>query len=179
MRLGPDEEVLLELRASGTRLALPVLALLLVLGGTGYGLAATQGPARPAVAGAALLLLVALAGVPWLRWRSARCVLTDQRLAVRTGVLSRSGRDVPLTRVDEVLFRRTLRQRLLGRGTLVVVAGDGAPLEVADLAGVEEVQREVCDAVDRARDRAREQDDDVRGRRGRHDLDTRPSGRWR
>lgn len=152
MRLAPDEEVLLELRPSGTRMALPVLALLLVLGGAGYGLAATQGGARVAVAVAAALLLLGMVVVPWVRWRSTRLVLTDQRLAVRTGVLSRTGRDVPLTRVDEVLFRRTLRQRLLGRGTLVVVAGDAAPLEVPDLARVEDVQREVYAAVDRAAD---------------------------
>ncbi len=99
----------------------------------------------------AAALLGRLSLVPFLRWRTTRFLLTDERLSLRTGVLRRRGRDVPLSRVDEVTFTQSLWQRLQGCGTLSVAAGDAEPLEVADLRDVEGVQRAVHRAVDGAR----------------------------
>lgn len=154
MRLTDDETVLLDLRAHPKRLVLPVLALLVVLGAAGFAVARLDDPsARLAAAVVALLLLARLSLVPWLRWRATRFVLTDERLSLRSGVLRRSGRDVPLTRVDEVVFTQSLLQRVQGCGTLQVAAGDADSVVVEDLRDVEAVQRTVYRAVDALRGR--------------------------
>ena len=44
-------------------------------------------------------------------WLTTRYVVTDRRVLMRSGVLSRNGRDVPLTRVNDVSFQRTLVER--------------------------------------------------------------------
>lgn len=143
MRLAEGEELVLDLRPHPKALLLPVLALLVVLAAAGFALARVDaGWGRLGVVVAAVLLLGRLSLLPWLRWRGTRFVLTDERISLRSGVLRRTGRDVPLARVDEVTFSATLLQRLQGCGTLRVEAGDAA-VEVTDLRDVEAVQREV------------------------------------
>ena len=155
----PVERVLLDLRPHPKALVLPVLALLLVAGAGGFATARAggeaAGPLRLAVVVAALLLLLRLSLLPFLRWRGTRLVLTDERLSLSGGVLRRSGRDVPLSRVDEVLVSRSLLQRLQGCGDLQVTAGDAAPLVVRDLRDVAGAQRAVRRAVHRAREGTR------------------------
>ncbi len=149
MRLTEGEELVLDLRPHPKALVLPVLVLLLVLAAAGFGLARVDvGWGRAVVAVVAVLLLARLSLLPWLRWRATRFVLTDERIGLRSGVLRRAGRDVPLTRVDEVTFTRTLLQRLQGCGTLRVSAGDGGAVVVEDLRDVEAVQREVYRQLD-------------------------------
>ena len=108
------------------------------------------------VAGAPELLQVAVAGgtlvalgrfvVGYLRWASARVVLTDRRLVHRHGVLLTEEVEVALGRVHAVELRRTLGGRLLGYGDLVVRSGgeQGEPLEIERLARPRWVQAEIC-----------------------------------
>lgn len=150
--LTDGETVVLDLRPHGGALVLPVLVLVVVLGAAGYGVARlASAPGDLAVMVVAVLVLVRLSLAPFLRWRSTRFVLTDERVAVRRGVLRRSGRDVPLSRVDEVLFAQSLGQRLVGTGTLTVTAGDAEPLVVPGLRRVQAVQRAVYRQIDSAR----------------------------
>src|SRR6266852_4535900 len=70
--------------------------------------------------------VVAIASLMWflmyplLVWRTTRYEVTTKRLRLRTGVIARDGRDIPLSRITDVSFRKTLLDRILGCGTLVV-----------------------------------------------------------
>ncbi|MDN5918011.1 MAG: PH domain-containing protein [Pseudonocardia sp.] len=91
----------------------------------------------------AVLVAVAVARytvLPLARWRSTHLVVTNHRLLVREGVVSRRGIDVPIGRVDSVRTRRTLGERLAGCGTLLVDAGGEEPMRFADVPDVERVQ---------------------------------------
>jgi membrane protein YdbS with pleckstrin-like domain len=73
------------------------------------------------VAGAvAILALMLWLMVPVLRWRLTTYELTTRRLRIRTGVVTRRGRDIPLARVNDVSFEQGPLDRLLGCGRLVV-----------------------------------------------------------
>jgi uncharacterized membrane protein YdbT with pleckstrin-like domain len=86
---------------------------------------------------------------PFLRWRTTRYVVTDRRLITRRGVVARSGRDVPLSRITDVSFSHGLLERLLGCGTLLVEsAGERGPLVLADVPGVERVQGLLLELAD-------------------------------
>ncbi len=56
----------------------------------------------------------------YLVWMTTNFVLTTDRLINRSGVLSRSGIEIPLERINTVFFRQSLFERLLGAGELVV-----------------------------------------------------------
>src|SRR5665811_34762 len=73
--------------------------------------------AAAAVAG----LLVLVFGIwPIIVWLASTDTLTTRRLISRRGVFSREGKDIPIDRVQSVSYRRTLLERMLGCGTLVV-----------------------------------------------------------
>ena len=126
-------------------LVAPVLALLgtvavggylgALVGGTDW---AAQGRIALAVLGSAVLAWATL--VPLLRWRTTHFVVTTSRVLVREGILSRSGMDLPVHRVNSVQFRQTLLERLLGCGTLVIESAAEEPLEFDDVPHVERVQ---------------------------------------
>jgi uncharacterized membrane protein YdbT with pleckstrin-like domain len=108
----------------------------------------------------ALLVLARWSLWPFLRWLTTSYVVTDRRLITRRGIIARQGRDMPLSRINDVTFNHSgLLERMLGCGTLVVEsAGERGQLVLADVPRVEEVQRDVY--------RLAEQDD-VRRRDGR------------
>src|SRR5674536_110971 len=73
-----------------------------------------------------------------------RQVITTSRVVIRTGILARRGRDIPLSRVNDVTFSSTVFERLLHCGTLVVEsAGERGQVTLTDIPQVEEVQREL------------------------------------
>jgi uncharacterized membrane protein YdbT with pleckstrin-like domain len=83
--------------------------------------------------------------LPFLRWITTSYVITDRRIITRTGIIARTGRDMPISRVNDVTFSHSgLLERILRCGTLVVEsAGERGQLTLRDVPHVEEVQRDV------------------------------------
>lgn len=158
--LGEDELLVLDLRPHVRTVVLPSLVLVVVCGLAAFGVAAVppgggQGPARIAVLVVAVVLLVGFVLVPFLRWRGTHFVLTDRRVLLRQGVLSRSGRDISLTRINDVTFGYSLLERLLGCGTLVVESGgERGQVVLRSVPAVERVQRTLHDLVEQADSRS-------------------------
>ncbi len=163
--LSADEEIELDLHPHWKALVLPVLALLVVVPVASFAAArvppgAAQPPVRVAVLVVAVALLVWLTLLPFLRWVSTHYVVTDRRLIVRRGVVARSGRDMPLTRINDISFSHTVIERLLRCGTLVVESGgERGQLVLDDVPGVELVQRRLYELA-AARDDHDDRDDD-------------------
>jgi uncharacterized membrane protein YdbT with pleckstrin-like domain len=67
-----------------------------------------------------VLLTLLWLGVRYARWATTSFVITTDRLIHRVGVLSKSGREIPLERLNDVSFHQTLFQRLVGAGDLLV-----------------------------------------------------------
>ena len=155
--LATDEEVVLHLHPHVKALARPVLVLLAAVGvGTFLLVQVPAVWAQWAVLAAVLAVVVVFAGVPFLRWRTTHLVLTTQRVLVREGVLARSGRGVPLARVTEVSYERSLPERVLGSGTLVVEnAGERGAVVVRDVPRVERVQATLYQLVEEDAERER------------------------
>jgi uncharacterized membrane protein YdbT with pleckstrin-like domain len=87
--------------------------------------------------------------VPFLRWQTTTYELTNRRLRLRQGILSRSGRDFPLIRISDVSFSHGLIDRLLGCGQLVVEsAGEHGQLVLTEIPQVEKVQATLFQLVE-------------------------------
>jgi len=69
-----------------------------------------------AVIAAALYLIVR----PLVDWAVTYYVLTTERLITRTGLIARSGIEIPLERITNVNFHQTMVERLLRAGDLIV-----------------------------------------------------------
>jgi uncharacterized membrane protein YdbT with pleckstrin-like domain len=91
-----------------------------------------------------LLLLVVWVVRPFLYWLTTQYVITDHRIIVRTGLISRSGRDMPLSRVNDVSFKKSVIERALNCGTLMIEsAGTQGQLIISSVPDVEDIQREI------------------------------------
>jgi uncharacterized membrane protein YdbT with pleckstrin-like domain len=96
---------------------------------------------RLAVAVVAILALMLWLAVPLLKWRTTIYELTTRRLRVRSGIVTRHGRDIPLARINDVSFEKGLLDRLLGSGRLVVEsAGEHGQIVLTDIPRVEFTQ---------------------------------------
>jgi uncharacterized membrane protein YdbT with pleckstrin-like domain len=97
--------------------------------------------ARGAVGAVAVLVLMVWLIVPVLRWRTTTYELTTKRLRIRYGIVTRRGRDIPLTRITDVSFEQGVLDRLLGAGRLVVEsAGEHGQIVLRDIPHVQDVQ---------------------------------------
>ena len=85
----------------------------------------------------ALGLVVRFTLVPVIRWRTTHFVVTNRRVLVREGLITRRGMDIPMRRITGVQFRQSLFERLFGVGTLVIESASDDALEFHDIPGVE------------------------------------------
>ncbi|HET9075517.1 MAG TPA: PH domain-containing protein [Acidimicrobiales bacterium] len=127
-RLTAGEEVVLDVRPHWSTLAAPVVLLAAVIAGAVTALVDgvptwVDWPVLVVLSLAALWLLAR-----YLTWSNTRLVLTTWRVIERRGVLARTTREIPLAAVSEVGVRRSLMERMIGTGSLVIesAARDGA-----------------------------------------------------
>jgi uncharacterized membrane protein YdbT with pleckstrin-like domain len=138
------EQVVVHRHPHWRMLVVPVLVLLLVVGGTSF-LAALVSAQSWAVwawiglAAAGLALIGRFTVFPVMRWRTTHFVVTNRRVLVREGVLTRHGMDIPLRRISSVQVRNSLLERMLGSGTLVIESDSDESLEFDDVPGVRRV----------------------------------------
>ncbi|MBL7496815.1 PH domain-containing protein [Frankia sp. CNm7] len=145
--LTDDEIVVLDLHPHWIRLVRPAVCAVGVLGLAVLGVffapnGAAQKPLQYLVLIVAVVALVYLSVLPWLRWITTRYVITNERVLLRTGVLTRAGRDIPLVRLNDVSFQHTLFERLVGSGTLTIEsAGERGQVVLASVPHVEHVHQ--------------------------------------
>lgn len=151
--LNPDESVLVSTRTHAKALLGPLLVLIVLASSAGLlgvytGAAGRAQPLLLAVVWSAAALLAARwVVVPFLRWLTTTYTLTDQRLVTRTGIVTRRGHDLPLSRISDVAYERGLVDRLLGCGTLLVSVASEHRVELRDIPHVERVHLRIQDLL--------------------------------
>ncbi|MGH3771399.1 MAG: PH domain-containing protein [Pseudonocardiaceae bacterium] len=142
--LRSDERVVVHKHPHWKILVLPVLAFLIIVGLGFYAAGWVDGQSWRSYGWIGLAVLGG-AGVLWLtvtpllRWRTTHFVLTTRRVLIREGILSRSGIDIPINRINSVQFRHSLIDRILGCGTLIVESASAESLEFDDIPQIERV----------------------------------------
>ena len=107
---------------------------------------------RLVLAVVAIVLLMWWLMFPILVWRTTVYELTTKRMRLRDGILTRNGRDIPLSRITDVSFRKGVLDRLLGCGTLVVEsAGEHGELTLTEIPDVERVSALLFQLVENER----------------------------
>ncbi|GAA3607021.1 PH domain-containing protein [Microlunatus ginsengisoli] len=142
--ISADEHVVVRTRTHAKVLVWPAVGLVVLGGLIGSGAAIVPGGFRPAgqvvVVCLGLLVVVWLVLRPFLRWATTTYTLTTHRLITRRGILHRSGKDLPLIRVNDVSYDQSLVDRMFGCGTLEVqTAGENGTIALVDVPDVEHV----------------------------------------
>lgn len=154
--LSDNEHVVVHNHPHFKMLIVPLFALILTLGAGIWLAILAKDVTAPwnlvlpiAIAVVALVLIIWLFFVPFVRWRTTHFIVTTDRLIAREGVLRRTGIDIPMSRINSVQFEHGLLDRVFGCGTLIIESASDEPLKFDDIPRVERVHtiiyREVND----------------------------------
>lgn len=85
---------------------------------------------------------------PFLKWFTSNYTVTDRRLTTHSGVINRTGHDIPLVRISDVSYQKGIVDRLLGCGTLVISdASEQGRVALHDIPRVEKLQLQLSDML--------------------------------
>jgi uncharacterized membrane protein YdbT with pleckstrin-like domain len=143
--LAPGETIAFELKPHWRALLWPIFVLLLeVFVGVYLFMTFDNAIIRWLIIAAGVFILVWQTLIPFGRWLTTQYVFTSRRIIVRRGMITKEGRDMPLSKVNNVSFSVSLLGRIINYGTLVVEsASDDGDLVINDVPNVEDVQRNV------------------------------------
>lgn len=146
--LSAGEEVSFILRPHFRAILLPILWGVLVI--TGFGVVIYYVWAIEWLRWALLIITAVLVIItfitPFLRWLTTQYVFTTRRIIIRSGLIAKKGRDVPLSKVNNVSFNVTVLGRILNYGALQIdSANEDQPLIIEDVPSVEKIQKRVYD----------------------------------
>ena len=164
-QLGTGEQVVLDLRTHWKALIWPAVAFVVLCAAAGVAIGLAL-PAIPpggktavgwVIVAVAVLLAIWLCLVPFLRWWTTTITITNRRLITRRGILNKSGHDLPLIRINNVEYDRSLMDRILGCGTLTLTTAAEDPLTLHDIPDVEQTHLQLGELMTEA-DSARRED---------------------
>jgi membrane protein YdbS with pleckstrin-like domain len=147
--LTEGEKIEFEMRPHWRSMVVPSLVLLLTVGAASYLYAivpdgSLQKVLHWAVLAIALVLVIGWFLRPLMIWLTTQYVFTSRRIITRTGIVARSGKDMPLAKLNDVSFSYTVLERVLRCGTLTASsASDEGNLVIRNVPRVEEIQREI------------------------------------
>jgi len=142
--LSEGESVILHKHSHWKMLLVPYLVLIVTLG-VGIFLATLVADTSWSMAGyiaigaVALILLVWLFFIPFIRWRTTHFVVTTDRVMAKEGVIRTTGITIPMNSINSVRFEHGLVDRIFGCGTLIIESASQEPLEFDDIPTVEKV----------------------------------------
>jgi len=148
--LSDGEHVVLSVKTHVKALILPVVLFILVVtsvltvvlrqsDNSSWGLVA---------AAVAVPVLILWTLIPFLRWTTSTYTVTNRRLITRHGIITRTGRDIPLFRINDVAYEKGLLDRILGCGTLIISdATEKAGVVLPDVPNVERVHLQISDLL--------------------------------
>jgi len=143
--LTEDEKIIRQFRPHWRMLAIPVLWL---IGGiiaivVIFGVIPLDDYAvvRWILAAVVVVAMIPLVVSPFIDWWFTHYVLTSERLITRTGMIARSGIELPLQNINNVLFNQSVIERVLKSGDLLIEsAGESGQSEFTNIPNPEEFQ---------------------------------------
>lgn len=140
--LNDGEDVVLDLRPHWSTLVKPVALLVVVLVATVVGSVLNRYLGRAL----AIVLLVAVVAtaIRILRRNTTNFVVTTDRLIYRSGMVAKQGKEIPLERVNDISYRQSVVERVLGTGDLSIESAGAQSRETfEDIPRPSAVQNEI------------------------------------
>lgn len=105
---------------------------------------------------AAIILSAIWLLVRYVKWANTNFAITSHRLIYRSGVLSKSGVEIPLERVNNVNFHQSVFERMIGAGDLLIEsAGEAGRQRFTDIRNPSRVQNLIHAQIEGKNERMR------------------------
>ena len=146
--LGPDEDVVLDLRPHWIALLKPFAQAIAIVAVATIAFIVT--PYRWGagifllIAGGTLAAFVAWPGQALVFWGTSHFVVTTDRVLRRSGLVARQSMEISLERITNIRFTETVLERMIGAGDLhIESAGSAGAVVFEDIRRPERVQRTI------------------------------------
>ncbi len=139
--LNDNESIVLDLRPHWWFLVprALLLGILLVAGIAALGWEDWAGAVVGVLVVAALIFFLLRLAV----WATVNFVVTTERVIYRHGVLSKRGIEIPLDRINTVVFNQGMFERIIGAGDLEIESAADTPSKFTDIRKPDIVQQEI------------------------------------
>src|SRR4051794_22506755 len=157
--LAPHEELILNLHPHWWYIAKAAIVLVLTIVIFGGGTLSIDSDSSIRTPLSYLVSLIILVEVVWflsrfIRWISTFFVLTSDRIMSREGVFAKRGIEIPLERINTVLFRQGIFERILGLGDLEIESASKEGAQVFDdVRRPSDIQKEIYIQMERNENR--------------------------
>ena len=152
--LNDGEDVILDITPHWSTLAKPVAALVVVLVATLATVVLTSVGALQLALAAVLLVAAGWVGIKVLERRNTNFVVTTDRIVYRSGVIAKHGKEIPLERVNDISFKQSVFERLIGTGDLSIESAGAQSRETfGDIPKPSLVQNEIYRQMEAATNR--------------------------
>ena len=94
-----------------------------------------------------IIALVIITLIPWLKWFTTTFTITNRRIITRRGIFNKTGHDIPLSRISNVAYERSLIDRIFGCGTLILETSADSPVTLKDIPNIEQVHVGLVDLL--------------------------------
>lgn len=134
--LTEGEHVVSQFRPHWRLLVIPVLWVIAAIAAIilAYQMIPGEGAVDLVIAIVVVVALVPLAVVPFVKYWFTAYVLTNERLITRSGVIARSGIEIPLDNITNVVFNQSILERFLKSGDLLIEsAGESGQSRFSDI----------------------------------------------
>jgi uncharacterized membrane protein YdbT with pleckstrin-like domain len=143
------EAVVARLRPHGRALFWPSLALIAILGATGYFYGSFDEPWQNlGVLAAALLLGILLWLIPVLYWLGRHYTITTRRIVLRSGFFVRVRQELLHSRGYDVSVRKNAMQAMFRSGDVLINTGLDKPIVLRDVPSANLVQAALHDLME-------------------------------
>jgi uncharacterized membrane protein YdbT with pleckstrin-like domain len=152
--LNEGEEVVLDLHPHWWFLVAPVAVVVVALVATVLVATATSLTVLSYILAALLLLSAVWLIARYARWATTSLVLTNHRLVHRSGILAKSGREIPLDHINDISYRQRIFERLIGSGDVLIESAGQSSQEVfEDLPHPGRIQNEIYRQIEGSKTR--------------------------
>ena len=142
--LSPGETVHLEFRPHWQRIITPTAITVVAIAAIVAAIVLLEDLAMWISLGAVLIVWLGTGLPRYLDWWFTRYVVTNERVIVRSGVLARHGKEIPLEVINDVAFSQSILERMVHSGDLLIKsAGEHGQSRFTDVPRPEEVQSQV------------------------------------
>lgn len=144
--LNANEEIAVDLHPHWWYFTKPALVVVgaIIVGIVSIVVSGSLGTLLGWVALALIIVSVLWLIARYLTWATTHFVITSDRVIYRSGVLSKTGIEIPLERVNTVHFNQSLFERMVGAGDLVIESGaEQGQQRFTDIRNPDAVQREI------------------------------------
>lgn len=159
--LADHEELILDLRPHWVALVWPIAQVVVILIGALLALRyvpdSWPGWVETAVLVLAAFMLVAGPVRLIVAWLTSHFVVTSDRVIHREGWFAKKSMEMPLERINDVKFKQSVFERIVGAGDLVIESGgEFGQNRFTDIRKPEQVQKTIYEESERNQDRMME-----------------------